>query len=291
MVGLAGSDPGNFNAPRGLTVAQDGTIFVADSRNNRIQHFSPDGTLLNFWGVFGDVSAGEAPGGSFNEPWDVAVGLDGSVYVTDTWNHRVQEFTPEGVFIRMWGYFGQAEKPEAFWGPRALAIDARGRVYVTDTGNKRIVVFEPDGTYVTQFGSVGFDPGQFDEPVGLAIDGQDLVYVADTWNQRIQVFQSDADGLNFNVVRQWEINGWLGQSLENKPFIAVSPTTGNILVADPEGSRILVFDPEGGFVSGWGNFGTGADAIGLASGVALDPEGNVWVSDASNNRLMRFVLP
>ena len=47
MVGQAGADPGNFNAPRGLAVAQDGTLFVADSRNNRIQHFSPDGTLLN----------------------------------------------------------------------------------------------------------------------------------------------------------------------------------------------------------------------------------------------------
>ena len=65
----------------------------------------------------------------------------------------------------MWGYFGQAEKPEAFWGPRGLAFDSQGRLYVTDTGNKRVVVFDANGNAITQFGSGGADPGQFDEPV------------------------------------------------------------------------------------------------------------------------------
>lgn len=291
LIGINGKEPGNFDAPRGLAVAADGSVFVADSRNHRIQHFSSEGELINFWGTFADLSAGQAPGGTFNEPWDVAVGLDGSVYVTDTWNHRIQQFSPEGEFIRMWGYFGQAEKPDAFWGPRGLSVDARGRIYVSDTGNKRIVVFQPDGTYVTQFGSVGLDIGQFDEPVGLAIDAQGLVYVADTWNQRVQVFQSDSEGLNFVPVRQWAINGWLGQSLENKPFLAVSPLSAYVLVADPEGSRILIFDSNGTFINGFGNFGTGADAIGMASGVGVDREGRVWVSDGSNHRLMRFSLP
>jgi predicted membrane-bound mannosyltransferase/DNA-binding beta-propeller fold protein YncE len=291
MLGMAGSEPGNFSAPRGLALAADGSVYVADSRNHRIQHFSADGALLNYWGTFADSAQGDAPGGTFNEPWDVAVGLDGSVYVTDTWNHRIQQFTADGEFIRTWGYFGQAEQPDGFWGPRALAIDSRGRVYVTDTGNKRVVVFEADGTYVTQFGSVGLDVGQFDEPVGLAIDAQDEVYVADTWNQRIQVFQPDAEGLNFTPVRQWEVSGWLGQSLDNKPFIEISPATGNLLVADPEGSRVLIFDPQGNFISGFGNFGAGMDAIGMASGIAVEPDGKIWISDGANNRLMRFVLP
>ena len=111
LIGQAGSQPGKFNAPRGLAVAADGSLYVADSRNHRIQHFSTDGALINTWGSFADIAAGQAPGGTFNEPWDVAVGKDGSVYVTDTWNHRIQVFTPDGKFIRMWGYFGQAETP------------------------------------------------------------------------------------------------------------------------------------------------------------------------------------
>ena len=126
--------------------------------------------------------------GTFNEPWGIAIAPDGSVYVTDTWNHRIEKFTSTGKFITAWGIFGQGETPDSFYGPRGLAVDAEGRVYVTDTGNKRIAVFDSNGNFITDFGSAGFDPGQFDEPVGVAIDKNGTVYVVDTWNQRIQTF-------------------------------------------------------------------------------------------------------
>jgi DNA-binding beta-propeller fold protein YncE len=171
-----------------LAVAPDGSLYIADTDNHRIQHLDANGTVLQTWGSFADLSKGPAPGGTFFEPWGIALGTDGSVYVADTWNHRIQKFTADGQFITMWGYFGQAEAPEALWGPRDVAVDSQGRVYVTDTGNKRIVVFDADGKPVTQFGSTGLEPGQFDEPVGLSIGPEDQVYVADTWNQRVQVF-------------------------------------------------------------------------------------------------------
>ncbi len=290
-IGLAGTNPGEFQAPRGLAVAPDGTIYVTDLRNNRIQHFSADGQLINAWGTFADISKGEAPGGTFYEPWDVAVAQDGTVFVSDTWNHRIQAFTPAGEFIRTWGYFGQAENSDAFWGPRGLAIDSAGRLYVADTGNKRIAIFEPDGTFVTQFGTTGFDPGQFDEPTGVAIDKDGIVYVADTWNQRVQSFAPDATGQFFTPLRQWDISGWYGQSLDNKPYLKVSPLTGNVFVADPEGYRILEFTNEGVYVRGWGNYSTGADGFGLVSGLSFDQQGGLWVSDGANNHLLHFTLP
>ena len=291
MFGNSGANPGDFNAPRGIAVAADGSVFVADSRNHRIEHFDPQGKLLNMWGSFADIASGKAPGGTFNEPWDVAVGKDGSVYVTDTWNHRIQEFKPDGTFIRMWGYFGQGEKPEAFWGPRGLAVDKNGRVYVTDTGNKRVVIFNADGTFFAQFGSSGADIGQFDEPVGIAVDADGLVYVADTWNQRIQVFQRAGDTTTFNPARQWAYPAWDGQSLDNKPFMSFSPKTGHLFVVDPEKFRVMEFDNTGNYIRGWGGYSTGADGFGLASGVAVDPDGGVWVSDGANQRLLHFVLP
>ena len=103
VVGGPGKDPGLFDAPRGLATAPDGSLLVADFRNNRIQHLRADGSVIGMWGSFADSSKGEAAGGTFNEPWGVAVGSDGSVYVTDTWNHRVQKFDTNGNFITMWG--------------------------------------------------------------------------------------------------------------------------------------------------------------------------------------------
>jgi predicted membrane-bound mannosyltransferase/DNA-binding beta-propeller fold protein YncE len=289
--GATGSADAQFNKPRGLAIAQDGSIYVADSGNNRIQHLSAEGKLLQSWGVTGDATkAGGAPGGAFNEPWSVAIGTDGSVFVADTWNHRIQKFTADGRFLKMWGYFGQAEKPDGFWGPRGLAVDKKGNVYVTDTGNKRVAVFTAEGDFVTQFGTTGTDPGQFDEPVGITVDQEGLVYVADTWNSRIQIFAPDSAGTTFTMLRAWEVSAWAGQSLENKPFIA-SAQGGRLIVADPEGYRVLMFDQEGKLVMGWGDYSADADGFGLVSGVAVAPDGSVWVSDGANNRILKFTLP
>jgi predicted membrane-bound mannosyltransferase/streptogramin lyase len=289
VIGGPGKDPGLFDAPRGLAVASDGSLFVADSRNNRIQHLRADGSVIGMWGSFADSSKGEAAGGTFNEPWGVAVGPDGSVYVTDTWNHRVEKFDANGTFITMWGYFGQAEKPEAFWGPRGIYVDVNNHVFVADTGNKRIVVFDANGAFITQFGTYGLESGQFDEPVGVWGDKNGNIYVADTWNQRIQVFAPDATGTNYGVSLSWDVNAWNGQSLDNKPFLTVDGE-GHIFAVDPEGYRILEFASDGTIIRTWGDYSLDTDGFGLASGVAVDPQGNIWVSDGANMRLLHFIV-
>ena len=291
VIGGVGSET-QLNAPRGLAFAPDGTFYVADSRNHRIQHFSADGQALNSWGSFADISAGAAPGGTFNEPWGVAVGPDGSVYVSDTWNHRVQKFDKNGKFITMWGSFGQSDATNqmVLYGPRGISVDANGHVYLADTGNKRIIVFDSDGNFVTQIGSEGFDIGQFSEPVDVKLDAQGNVYVTDTWNQRVQVFSPSPDGKAFIPLRQWPIHGWKSQSLDNKPYIAVAPN-GNVFVTDPEGYRVIEFTAEGKPVRLWGAYGTDNSSFGLASGIAIDANGLVWVTDSANSRVMRFSVP
>jgi sugar lactone lactonase YvrE len=133
-------------------------------------------------------------------------------------------------------------------------------------------------------------PGQFDEPVGLAFDGSGNLYVADTWNQRVQVFAPSLDGLTFSPLAQWDLSAWYGQSLDNKPYLAVDGQ-GHVFITDPEASRILEFNAQGNFVRGWGDNAIGLENIGLATGIAVDAQGRVWVSDARDNRLMRFTLP
>jgi uncharacterized protein (TIGR03663 family) len=285
VVGIPGNAPGQFQSPRGVAVAADGSLYVADSMNNRIQHLSPSGQVLKVWGTYASISTGAAPGGTFSEPWGVAVGPDGSVYVADTWNHRIQKFTADGEFVTMWGVFGQGDTPDAFYGPRGIAVDAKGQVFVADTGNKRIVVFGPNGESITQFGSAGMDSGQLDEPVAVALDGAGNVYVTDTWNQRVQVFAPDASGMFYSSSAEWPVNGWNGQSVENKPFIA-RDATGNVSVTDPEGCRVITFSPNGQPLKVWD--GCSANAFLLPSGISSDGNGGVWVTDSGNGTLVHF---
>jgi DNA-binding beta-propeller fold protein YncE len=114
-----------------------------------------------------------------------------------------------------------------------------------------------------------------------------MVFVTDTWNQRIQSFIASEDGVVFLPFAQWDVNAWFGQSVENKPFIAVGPEN-HVYITDPEGYRIIEFTSEGQFVRTWGDFGSAESEFGLPSGITVDPLGNVWVTDSGNNRIMKF---
>jgi uncharacterized protein (TIGR03663 family) len=287
--------PLGLNAPRAIARGIQADLYIADSRNHRILQIASDGSLLRQVGSLADAFTGDAPIGTFNEPWGVAVGPDGSVYVSDTWNHRIQKFTQDLTPVKMWGQYGQpvpgdSVSASSFWGPRGIAVDVNGNVLVADTGNKRIVVFDKDGNYITEFGSAGFDPGQFDEPVGVAVAPGGTVYVTDTWNQRIQSFIPSEDGTFYFPTLQWDVNGWFGQSLDNKPLIAVGANE-HVFITDPEGYRVIEFTADGQFVRTWGDFGNGPAEIGLAAGITVDQLGFVWVTDAGNNRILRYKLP
>ncbi len=288
--GSQGKGQGQFQDPRGAAVdgeGADGYVYVADSGNNRIQKFDANGQFITQWG-----SEGDGPG-QFKEPWGIAVDAKGHVYVADTWNHRLQKFDAEGNFLRQWGGFrdtgGAASGDEGlFWGPRGIAVDGAGNVYVTDTGNKRVQVFDADGQFLAQWGGFGVEDGQMDEPVGIAVDQEGYIYVADTWNQRVQKFgappTSGGEGARF--VTQWPISGWYGQSVVNKPYLAVAD--GRVYVTDPEGYRVLVFDDSGEFVATFGEYGFDSKSFALPTGVAVDGQGNIYVTDSANHRVMKF---
>jgi len=297
VVGSLGAGDGQFQLPRGIALAPDSSIYVADTFNHRVQHFAPDGTFINQWGSkspecpYPGSPSSNVPSGTFCEPWGIAVGPDGSVYVSDTWNDRIQKFTADGIFIAMWGH-GIAQDPNdllGFYGPRGIVVDTLGNVLVTDTGNNRVVIFNANGQPLSQFGTTGVAAGQFAEPVGMALDPNGRLYVVDTWNQRVEVFISDGAG-SYVFTTSWEVSGWETTSVNNKPFIAIDQQ-GNVLITDPDGYRVIEFSSNGDILRYWGNIGNDNGSFNLPTGIVVDKNGGVWVVDSNNHRLMYFTLP
>ena len=186
MLDLApqGAERGQFNLPRGIATAPDGSFYVVDTANMRVQKFDSTGKYLALIGSkgsdngqfnpFSDTATGTGPGG-------VAVDKAGNVYVADTWNHRVQKFDPSGKFLLAWGSFinlsdaasaGDNDKNSKFFGPRGIAVGPDGNVYVTDTGNKRVSIFTPEGKFVREISS-GVTPDKTTGGVRLQCAGRD----------------------------------------------------------------------------------------------------------------------
>ncbi len=281
LLGGPGAGDGQLNDAKGIAIAPDGSIWVADTGNSRIQKFGPDGSFQLRVG-----SKGEGPG-QFNEPWGIAVGPDGNVYVADTWNHRIQKFAPDGTFLKQWGSVVDTKGltvggENGFYGPRAIAFTREGSLLITDAGNKRVVIYSPEGQFLGQFGGRGVDLGRFEEPIGIATDSQGNIYVADTWNRRVQKFNAQLQPL-----AAFPVGGWRSQAVANKPYLAVD-AAGTIYLTDPETARVQALGPDGQVLRTWGGIGKDAASLALPTGIAVDPSGRVWVADSGNGRIVAF---
>ncbi len=191
--GSYGHETGEFDWPGGIAVDSAGNVYVVDSFNHRIQKFTPEGTHLATLGGDGPDWGGSGTGpGEFSSPEGVAVDGAGSVYVADTWNHRVQKFTPDGALVATWGRNGgdgsAGTGPGEFDSPGGIEVDRAGNVYVVDTDNDRIQTFTSTGALITMWGTLGTGDGQFNHPRGVAVDEAGHAFVVDTDNSRFQRF-------------------------------------------------------------------------------------------------------
>jgi DNA-binding beta-propeller fold protein YncE len=176
---------GTTGNPRGLDVAPNGDVYVADTHNSQVLVFSPKGKLRRKWG-----RPGTQPG-RFVSVTDVALDSKGSVWACEygNWNDRVQKFDASGKLVVTSGKFGSA--PGEFSRPQGLAVDRNDRLYVADAVNHRIQILNPDGTLHAIWGSVGSKPGQFRYPYDVAFDRAGRLYVAEFGNCRISVLSPE----------------------------------------------------------------------------------------------------
>jgi DNA-binding beta-propeller fold protein YncE len=201
--------------PHGIHVDAQGNVWIADFAGNKdgtkghqVHKFSPKGEKLLSLGVAG--KAGNGPG-EFNQPNDVAVGPDGSIYVSDGHDGqgmttaaaiaeglkrgataRISKFSPDGKYIKEWGKLGV--RHGEFRTPHALQFDRRGRLWVADRGNHRLEIFDKDGNYLESrylFGRIS----------GFFFKG-DLVYAIDSesgplnhvnWRNGVRIGPLDED--------------------------------------------------------------------------------------------------
>jgi DNA-binding beta-propeller fold protein YncE len=174
-------------------------VYVADFGNDRVQVFSPDGSLVSSFGARGSGD------GQLLRPAGVAVSADGSsVYVADHFNDRIQKFSADGRFQAQLGTLAPSASPSAtplptatpvpvaslpdgqLRRPEGLALDRDGNLWVADYGRDRVVKLSTTDGHVISVVS------GFSGPKSVAVDpSSGRLLVADTGNARIERFTAD----------------------------------------------------------------------------------------------------
>ena len=213
---------GQVRAPRGLFVDAKGMIYVADTGNDRIQIFKPDGAYDN---MFGESGSGE---GQFRMPSSVAVNAKGNIFVADTKNKQIKAFSADGMFLF-------AKGPElgniTLASPVAIRCDENKNVYVLDSVLKKVIVLDSMGKFLR----IWDDSGNLQVPASLVYDGKGFFYILDKGSFNVKIFD-DAGNFtaSFFAKGRGERELWAPQHMAFR--------NDKIYVSDMENARVLAFN-------------------------------------------------
>ncbi len=264
-------EPGHFSHPQFIAVGDDGSIYVSDLGNKRVQKFSSNGEYITEWGNSGKQS------GEFHYPSGIAVSGD-SVFVADRDLNRIQKFSLDGEFITEWGEKGK-QNGQLFF-PNGVAVN-NGTVYVADTGNHRIQIFSTDGEFISSFGSSGLGEGQFLTVLGIDIDADGNVYVTDKGNHKIEKF--DANG---ELIKSFTFHS------PNYTFspeaIAVGPE-GEMFIANSANDLILHLSQDSNlYLNVFDQLGPYPNSFNYLTDITIGINGELLVVDSANHKIKSF---
>ena len=305
----------NYGGPTGVALDTKSNIYVADYGNHTIRKISASGIVTTFAGSAGQIGTNDGPGiaARFNYPVAIAVDHSDNLYVADYRNHSIRKITPDAMVTTFAGISGIDGKSDGiagaalFQNPSGLAIDRSNNVYVADTGNYTIRLIGQD-RFVTTIAGIAGIPGSVDGPresaifggsIGIGLDGMENIFVADTGNNTIrkispQGFVTTLAG-SPGIVGSADGSGADAQFWE--PVGVAVDSQGNVFVSDNWNSTIRRVSP-GGVVTTIGGVplqnyfcdGAGPEArFFYPFGLALDPDGNLYVADAYNNRITKGI--
>ncbi len=293
-----------LNFPMGVAVDSAGNLLIADQINGRIRKVALDGTITTVAGKLtrgftGDGAA--ATSAELNNPTAIAFDASGNMFISDTRNHVIRKVVSAGTISRFAGTgvpglftaTSELANESEFETPIGVAADKAGIVYISDTRNNLIRKVGTDGKIST---FVGTGAGM-SNPQGLAFDSAGNLYVSDSHNHRVLKVTPAAE---VTVVAGTGLPGFSGDGglatearLQYPMGIAVD-ASGNLFIVDSVNGRIRVVLENGRIatVAGNGSFGGNGDGgpalraqLGFPHGIALGPQGRVYVADTQNNRI------
>lgn len=226
--------------------------------------------------------------GEFDFPYDVVV-HQGQLYVADAHNNRVQVFDLDGTYLFQWGGTGAADGQfRRNRGLGATPFTGEGAaIYVSDAKNDRVQKFTPEGVHLVSWGSIGNALDEFFRPRPIAISEAGWIVVGDLDNDRVKVHGPD------RAVRYILGREGTGPGDFQTPH-DVCIRDGILYVVDHFNRRIQKFQlATGDYVGEFGEFGTGPGQFVQPLGLAIDAEGNLFVSDSDNptdsfDRIQKF---
>jgi DNA-binding beta-propeller fold protein YncE len=151
--------------PSDVAIAGD-RLFVTDLKNNRVRVYDKASRKLLF--TIPSDPAAEDPQARLYAPVNLAVDAQRRLYVTDIGGFRVQQYDPEGKYLRTIGRLG--DSPGEFARPKGVAVDRAGRVYVVDAASQVVQIFDADGKLLLFFGEPEGSPVGLNLPAKVAID-------------------------------------------------------------------------------------------------------------------------